>query len=99
METERTVTKVDIVDAVYRETGLSKKESMVIVDAVLESLRENLEQGESVMISRFGNFLVRAKVPRRGRNPKTGEEIEITARKVLTFRPSRLLRDRVSNSG
>lgn len=91
------MTKADIVEAVYRQIGLPKKEAATIVDTVFEVIRERLENGESVKISRFGNFNVRSKVPRRGRNPKTGEEIEITARKVLTFKPSQLLRERVDN--
>ncbi|MBF0097465.1 MAG: integration host factor subunit alpha [Magnetococcales bacterium] len=89
------MTKADIVEAVYREIGVAKKEAASIVDTVFEAIRTKLENGESVKISRFGNFNIRNKVPRRGRNPKTGEEIEITARKVLTFKPSQILRERV----
>ena len=96
---DQSMTKADIVEAVYREIGLSKKEAAAIVDAVFESIRLKLESGESVKISRFGNFNIRKKVPRRGRNPKTGEEIEITARKVLTFKPSQILRERVREGG
>lgn len=89
-------TKADIVEAVYQKVGLSKKESADIVDTVFEVIREQLEQSEPVKISGFGNFNVRQKAPRRGRNPKTGDEIEITARKVLTFKPSQILRDKVN---
>lgn len=91
------MTKAEIVDAVYQQIDVSKKEAADLVDSVFEMIRSQLEQGESVKIPRFGNFTVRSKVPRRGRNPKTGEEIEITARKVLTFKPSQILRDRVDS--
>ncbi|MBF0454759.1 MAG: integration host factor subunit alpha [Magnetococcales bacterium] len=91
------MTKAEIVEAVYQQINLSKKESAELVDSVFEMIRSQLEKGESVKIPRFGNFTIRSKVPRRGRNPKTGEEIEITARKVLTFKPSQILRDRVNN--
>ncbi|MBF0380315.1 MAG: integration host factor subunit alpha [Magnetococcales bacterium] len=91
------MTKADIVEAVYQKIDLSKKESAELVDSVFEMIRSQLEKGESVKIPRFGNFTIRSKVPRRGRNPKTGEEIEITARKVLTFKPSQILRDRVNH--
>lgn len=90
-------TKADIVEAVYQKIGLSKKESADIVDTVFEVIREQLEQSEPVKISGFGNFNVRSKGPRRGRNPKTGDEIEITARKVLSFKPSQILRDKVNS--
>ncbi|MBF0446251.1 MAG: integration host factor subunit alpha [Magnetococcales bacterium] len=90
------MTKADIVEAVYQKIDLPKKESADLVDSVFEMIRTQLEKGESVKIPRFGNFTIRSKVPRRGRNPKTGEEIEITARKVLTFKPSQILRDRVN---
>jgi integration host factor subunit alpha len=91
------MTKADIVEAVYQQIDLSKKEAADIVDSVFEMIRTQLENGESVKIPRFGNFTIRSKVPRRGRNPKTGEELEITARKVLTFKPSQILRDRVNS--
>ncbi|MBF0369174.1 MAG: integration host factor subunit alpha [Magnetococcales bacterium] len=91
------MTKADIVEAVYRRLGRPKKETAEIVDDIFEIIRENLEESEEVKISGFGNFNIRQKSPRRGRNPKTGEEIEITARKVLTFKPSQILRTRVNN--
>ena len=99
MAMERSMTKADIVEAVYRQGDLSKKESMVVVETVFESLRQQLEQGQSVKISRFGNFDINQKVSRRGRDPKTGKEIEISARKVLTFKASHILRNRVNNKG
>ena len=90
------MTKADIVEAVYQRVGLSKKESAEIVDDVFEVVREQLEEGNPMKLSGFGNFNVRRKNERRGRNPKTGEETMITARTVVTFKPSLILRNRVS---
>jgi integration host factor subunit alpha len=88
----QTMTKADIVEAIYEKIGFSKKESAEIVELVFDTMKETLEKGEKIKISGFGNFVVRAKRPRIGRNPQTGEEIEISARKVLTFRPSQVLK-------
>lgn len=88
----KTLTKADIVETVHRKIGLSKKDSTEIVEDVFELIKRTLERGESVKISGFGKFGLRSKKPRRGRNPKTGEEIEITARRVLSFKPSQILR-------
>ncbi|MBF0187575.1 MAG: integration host factor subunit alpha [Magnetococcales bacterium] len=90
------MTKADIIDAVYQRMGLSKKESSDLVNTVLEIIREALERTESVKLSGFGNFNIRQKGSRPGRNPRTGEEIEITPRKVLTFKPSQILRNKVN---
>ena len=95
----KTVTKSDIVDSVNAKIGFSKKDSTEIVDRVFETIKLALEKGESVKIAGFGKFDVRQKRSRRGRNPQTGEEIEIGARKVLTFRPSRILKDAMIDSG
>lgn len=92
------MTKAEIVEAVHQKVGLSKKESADIVESLFELMREQLETGNQIKISGFGNFNIRQKGPRRGRNPKTGTEIEITARKVLTFRPSQILRDKVNGA-
>jgi len=89
---EGTLTKADIVEAIYEKIGFSKKESADLVEMVFDTLKDTLEKGEKIKISGFGNFVVRAKKPRIGRNPQTGEEIEISARKVLTFRPSQVLK-------
>lgn len=86
------MTKADIVEAIYEKIGFSKKESADIVELVFDTIKETLEKGEKIKISGFGNFVVRQKRPRIGRNPQTGEEIEITARKVLTFKPSQILK-------
>jgi len=91
------MTKADIVGNVYENVGISKKESAEIVELVFEIIKETLEGGNNVKISGFGNFILRDKTPRRGRNPQTGDEIEISARRVLTFRPSQVLK-RLLNS-
>jgi integration host factor subunit alpha len=86
------MTKADIIESVYERVGFSKKESAEIVELVFDQLKETLERGDKVKISGFGNFLVRFKKARVGRNPQTGKEIEISARRVLTFRPSQVLK-------
>ena len=86
------MTKADLIENIYEKVGLSKEESSQIVELVLEILKETLERGEKAKISGFGNFVVRAKRARRGRNPQTGEEIKITARKVLSFKSSPILK-------
>ncbi len=86
------MTKAEIIESVYSKIGFSKKESADIVELVFDTMKETLEKGEKIKISGFGNFVVRQKRPRIGRNPQTGEEIEITARRVLTFRPSQVLK-------
>ena len=87
------MTKADLVDAIYQRVGFSKKESAQIVKHVFEIIKETLETGENIKLSGFGNFVVRDKRARIGRNPQTGEEIEISARRVLTFKPSQVLRN------
>jgi integration host factor subunit alpha len=87
------MTKADLVDAIYERVGFSKKESAKIVELVFDIIKETLEKGEKIKISGFGNFVVRDKRSRIGRNPQTGEEIEISARRVLTFKPSQVLRN------
>lgn len=90
------MTKAEIIEAVYEKIGFSKKEAAEIVELVFDTVKEVLENGEKIKISGFGNFVVRKKRSRVGRNPQTGEEIEITARQVLTFRPSQLLKAAVN---
>jgi len=89
------VTKAEIAKVVHERVGLSKKESGQIVDVVLDIVHKALEQGEDVKISVFGHFMIRNKRPRRGRNPKTGDEITIASRRVVTFRASQLLKKQV----
>ena len=86
------MTKADLIEAVHRKVGFSKKESAIIVEQLFDTLKETLERGEKVKISGFGNFEVRDKRPRPGRNPQTGEPIEISARRVLSFKPSQILK-------
>ena len=90
-----TLTKADLADRLYEELGLNKRESKEFVELFFEKMRQSLESGESVKLSGFGNFDLRRKTPRPGRNPKTGEEIPITARRVVTFRPGQKLKARV----
>ena len=87
-----TVTKADIVEKVYEKIGFSKKEASELVEMDFNSLKNTLQQGNKVKISGFGNFMVRGKSERIGRNPQTGEQIKISARRVLTFRPSQVLK-------
>lgn len=87
-----TMTKAEIVEAIYEKIGFSKKEAADIVELVFETIKGTLEKGEKIKISGFGNFVVRHKRPRIGRNPQTGEEIEISERRVLTFKPSQILK-------
>lgn len=87
-----TMTKADIVEKVYQKIGFSKKEASELVELVFTSLKDVLTKGDKVKISGFGNFVVRGKNERVGRNPQTGEQIKISARRVLTFRPSQVLK-------
>lgn len=89
------LTKADIADRLFNEVGLNKREAKEFVDAYFEIIRGALENGENVKLSGFGNFQLREKNQRPGRNPKTGEEIPISARRVVTFRPGQKLRARV----
>ena len=89
------LTKADLANRLFEEVGLNKREAKEFVDAYFEAIRQALEKGENVKLSGFGNFQLRNKKERPGRNPKTGEEIPITARRVVTFRPGQKLRSRV----
>ncbi|MDY6862757.1 MAG: integration host factor subunit alpha [Thermodesulfobacteriota bacterium] len=91
------MTKADIVDIIYEKIGLTKKVSTKIVESTFQILKEPLERGEKVKISGFGTFLVRSKDSRRGRNPQTGGQIQISARRVITFRPSAVLKRSINN--
>ncbi len=90
------MTKADIVEKIHTTTGLSKKDSTAMMESVFAIMKESLEAGESIKVSGFGSFEVRQKEARRGRNPQTGEAITIEARKVLTFKPSSVLRDAIN---
>jgi integration host factor subunit alpha len=86
------MTKIDIIKNVNEKLGFSKKDATAIVESVFEIIKDNLAQGEKIKISGFGNFVVKKKNSRRGRNPQTGEEIEISSRRVLNFKASQVLR-------
>nr|WP_319947987.1 integration host factor subunit alpha [uncultured Shimia sp.] len=95
--TEKTLTRMDLSEAVFREVGLSRNDSSQLVESVLAHMSDALVQGEQVKISSFGTFSIRDKAARIGRNPKTGQEVPINPRRVLTFRPSHLMKDRVAD--
>ena len=92
-----TITRAQLGEAVYQEVGLSRNESAELLEAVLSQISDALARGETVKISSFGTFSVRQKGQRIGRNPKTGEEVPILPRKVLVFRPSQVLKNRVND--
>ena len=91
------MTKSEIVTNVYERLGLSKRECADLVDMFFETIKETLAKGENVKISGFGNFIVKQKRARRGRNPQTGTEIEISKRKVLNYRLSQVLKDEINS--
>ncbi len=93
---DHTLTRADLTEAVYEEVGLSRNDSADLVEAVLGEISDCLVAGENVKISSFGSFLVRQKNGRMGRNPKTGEEVPIDPRRVLVFRPSQVMKDRIN---
>ncbi|MFM2484060.1 integration host factor subunit alpha [Celerinatantimonas yamalensis] len=92
------LTKADLAESLFDRLGFSKKESKDVVEAFFEEIRIALESGEQVKVSGFGNFDLREKSQRPGRNPKTGEDIPISARRVVTFRPGQKLKSRVEHA-
>lgn len=93
----KTLTRADLADAVVRKIGLPRNELQELVELVLGEISVTLSRGENVKLSSFGSFGVRDKGRRIGRNPKTGEEVPITPRRVLIFRPSNIMKDRINN--
>jgi integration host factor subunit alpha len=91
-----TLTRADLAEALHREVGLSRADSAEVVEQVLACMCESLSNGENVKISGFGTFVLRDKGERVGRNPKTGVEVPIAPRRVLTFRASQMMRDRIA---
>ena len=89
------LTKAEMAERLFIDVGLNKREAKEFVDAFFETIRDSLERGEQIKLSGFGNFDLRLKNERPGRNPKTGEEIPISARRVVTFRPGKKLKVRV----
>ena len=92
----RTVTRADLSEAVYQKVGLSRTESAALVELVLDELCDCLTAGETVKLSSFGSFVVRNKGQRIGRNPKTGKEVPISPRRVMVFKPSAILKQRIN---
>ena len=90
------MTKADIVERIHQRIGLSKKESAEMVELVFGIMKNTLESGEKIKIAGFGNFVVKQKSDRRGRNPQTGESITISARRILTFKPSQVLKNGIN---
>lgn len=90
------MTKADIVEKIHEKIGFSKKESSEMVETVFSILKSTLESGEKIKIAGFGNFVVKQKADRRGRNPQTGDAITITARRILTFKPSQVLKSAIN---
>ena len=95
----KTVTRADLVEALAKRAGLQRGDAAHLLTKMLDYVQDALVAGETVKLSRFGNFTVRAKRQRVGRNPKTGQEVPITPRRVVTFRPSQMLRDFVEKGG
>ena len=96
---EKTLTRMDLAEAVHNQIGLSRNECATLVESVIQHISDALVRGETVKISSFGTFSVREKAARVGRNPKTGEEVPILPRRVLTFRSSHLMKDKVARGG
>ncbi|MBH68325.1 MAG: integration host factor subunit alpha [Rhodospirillaceae bacterium] len=94
--TEETLTRAQLTEAVYEEVGLSRNESADLVESVLGEMSDALIRGEAVKISSFGSFTIRQKAQRIGRNPKTGEEVPILPRRVIIFKPSHVLKNRMN---
>ncbi|MCC5980727.1 MAG: integration host factor subunit alpha [Oceanicaulis sp.] len=96
--TGKTLTRADLADAVHRDVGLSRQESAALVESVLDMISDTLVQGETVKLSSFGSFQLRDKNGRIGRNPKTGQEVPIEPRRVLVFKPSQVLKERIDGA-
>jgi integration host factor subunit alpha len=95
----KTLTRADLSEAVHREVGLSRTESAELVKAIIDTVAEAVVTGDRVKLSSFGTFMVRDKGGRIGRNPKTGQEVPITPRRVLVFRPSQVMKSRINRGG
>ena len=99
MRSVGTLTRADLAETINRKLGFSRSESLDMVEAILDKICEALTRGENVKISGFGSFVLRDKNERIGRNPKTGIEVPITSRRVMTFRASQLLKERIATGG
>lgn len=98
MRSVETLTRAEIAEAINRKVGLSRSESLTMVESILQLMTDALAKGENLKVSGFGTFILRDKAQRIGRNPKTGVEVPITPRRVLTFRASQLLKERVADA-
>lgn len=96
--TGKTLTRADLADAIHRDIGVSRQESAQLVEAVLDMISDTLVKGETVKLSSFGSFQLRDKNGRVGRNPKTGQEVPIDPRRVLVFKPSQVLKERIDSA-
>ena len=94
-----TLTKANLVDSIYEQLDFSKTKSAQLVESLLEAIKKTLENGEDVLVSGFGKFCVKEKNERRGRNPATGEDLALGARRVVTFRCSTVLKDKMNGKG
>ena len=92
------MTKIDIVDKIYEKVGFPKSEVAKIVETVFDIIKETLQREDKMLVSGFGNFVIRNKRARRGRNPQTGDHLEITSRRVVTFKPSPVLKASLNRS-
>ncbi|MDY6972903.1 MAG: integration host factor subunit alpha [Thermodesulfobacteriota bacterium] len=90
------LTKERIIDSIYNQVGLSKSQSRMVVESLLEIIKQTLEGGENLLISGFGKFVIKEKTARRGRNPQTTEDLQLRARRVVVFKTSGVLRDRIN---
>ena len=99
MATAGTLTRADLAESLHREVGLSRADASRLVEQILHHMCESLAKGENVKISGFGSFILRDKGERIGRNPKTGVEVPIAPRRVLTFRASQIMRERIARAG
>ena len=90
------LTKEKIISSIYDQVGLGKNQSQNVVERLLEIIKQNLEKGEDVLVSGFGKFVVKEKSARRGRNPQTSEEMQLRARRVIVFKTSGVLRDKIN---
>ena len=98
IDTSKTITRADLAEAVYAQVGLSRNESSDLVEQMLDEMMEALVQGDNLKLSSFGSFSVREKAERIGRNPKTGVEVPIKPRKVLVFKASHVLKDKINKA-
>ena len=94
-----TLVKEDLIESLYNQAEISKQQSKALVDNIFELIKKSLESGDDILVSGFGKFSVKTKAPRRGRNPSTGEDLTLNARRVVMFRGSPVLRDKINGAG